>query len=95
MKERASKSAAAKLKKLMLLARQLRAGEDFQITRLTVLKGWCENPIAAGRFSLHLAERSKDRATRKFKPLIANALRQVKKHLANYRQHAVEPLWCQ
>ena len=34
MKEQASKSAAAKLRKLALLARELRAGEHFQITRL-------------------------------------------------------------
>jgi len=93
MKEQVSKSVAAKLKKLALLARQLRAGENLQITRLTVLKSWCADPIIAGRFALHLAERSKGRATRKFKPLIANALRQLKKHLANYKQHAAEPLW--
>ena len=93
MKEQASKPVATKLKKLVLLARDLRAGENFQITRLTVLKSWCEDPVAAGRFALHLAERSKDRATKKYKPLIANALRQVKKHLANRAGQADEALW--
>jgi len=34
MKEQASRSVATKLKKLVLLARDLRAGENFQITRL-------------------------------------------------------------
>ena len=93
MKEQASKSVAAKLKKLSRLARELRAGEHFQITRLTVLKSWCEDPVAAGRFALHLAERSKRRATKKYKPLITNALRQLRKHLANHERQAPEPLW--
>ncbi len=93
MKEQASKPVVAKLKKLSRLARELRAGEHFQITRLTVLKGWCEDQVAAGRFVLWLAECSKHRATKKCKPLIANALRQLKKHLANRERQASEPLW--
>ena len=92
MKEQASKPVVAKLKKLSRLARELRAGEHFQITRLTVLKGWCEDPDAAGRFALCLAERSKYRTTKKYKPLIANALRHLKKHLANRDRQASEPL---
>ena len=93
MKKQVAEPAAAKLRTLALLARELRAGEHFQITRLTVLKSWCEDPIAAGRFALHLAERSKSRATKTFKPLIATALRQLKKHLANLGDEAPEPLW--
>lgn len=93
MTKQPAQSAAAKLKKLVLLARELRAGEHFEITRLTMLKSWCEDPVAAGRFALHLAERSKGRATKKYKPLIANALRQVKKHLANHERQADEALW--
>jgi hypothetical protein len=93
MKEQVSKSVATKLKKLALLAQELRGGEHFQITRLTVLKSWCEDPVAAGRFTLHLAERSKGRAAKKFKPLIANALRQLKKHLATREGQAPELLW--
>ena len=93
MKEQASKSVATKLKKLVLLARDLRAGENFQITRLTVLKSWCEDPLAAGRFAMHLAERSKGRATKKCEPLINNALRQLKQHLANRKGQADEALW--
>jgi hypothetical protein len=76
-----------------MLAHGLRAGEHFQITRLTVVKNWCEDPRAAGRFALHLAERSKGRATKKYKPLIANAIRQLKKHLTNRGRQAREPLW--
>ena len=93
MENQAVKSVAAKLKKLALLAQQLRAGENFEITRLTVLKSWCENPVAAGRFALHLAERLKGRATEKYKPVIAKALRQLKKQLANSNAQVPELLW--
>jgi len=93
MKKQVAEPVAAKLRKLALLARELRGGEHFEITRLTTLKSWCEDPIAAGRFALHLAERSKGRATKKYKPLIANALRQLKRHLANPGDQAPEPLW--
>ena len=93
MKEQAAQPVATKLKKLVLLARDLRAGENFQITRLTVLKSWCEDPLAAGLFALHLAERSKGRVAKKYKVLIANALRQLKRHLANRKGQADELLW--
>jgi hypothetical protein len=93
MKKQVAEPVAAKLQKLALLARELRGGEHFEITRLTTLKSWCEDPIAAGRFALHLAEHSKGRAGKKYKPLIANALRQMKKHLANPSDQAPEPLW--
>ena len=64
MKEQASRPVVAKLKTLSTLARELRTGGHFQITRLTVLKNWCEDPVAAGRFALCLAERSKHRTTK-------------------------------
>ncbi len=92
MKEQVSKSAATKLKKLVVLTRDLRAGEHFEIARLTVLKNWCQDSVAAGRFALHLAEQSKERAARKYKPLIANALRQMKKYLANPEKQTDEAL---
>ena len=84
---------AAKLRNLALLARELRGGEHFEITRLTTLKSWCADPIAAGRFALHLAERSRGQATKKYKPLIANAFRQLKKHLASPSDQVPESLW--
>lgn len=93
MEKQVAEAVTAKLRKLALLARELRGGEHFEITRLTSLKSWCEDPIAAGRFALHLAECSKGQATKKYKPLIANALRQLKTHLANPASHAPEPLW--
>ena len=93
MKEQAAQPVATKLKKLVLLARDLRAGENFQITRLTVLKSWCEDPLVAGRFALHLAERSKGRVAKRYKQLIASALRQLKRHLTNRKRQADELLW--
>ena len=93
MKKQVAEPVAAKLRKLALLARELRGGEHFEITRLTTLKSRCEDPSAAGRFALHLAERSQGRATKKYKPLIATALRQLKKYLASPSDQAPEPLW--
>ncbi len=92
MRDQNSKSVAAKLKRLVVLARDLRAGEHFEITRLTVVKNWCKDPVAAGRFALHLAERSKGQATKKCKPLIGCALRHLKKQLANHETRAGEGL---
>jgi hypothetical protein len=83
---------AAKLTKLALLARALRAGEHFPITRVTLVKRWCEDSVAAARFAIHLVERSKGRASKTYQPLIANALRQLKKHLAHPTDPASEPL---
>ncbi len=92
-KKQVAEPVAAKLRNLALLARDLRSGEHFEITRLTTVKSWCADPIAAGRFALHLAKRSKGQATKKYKLLIATALRRLKKHLASPGDEAPEPLW--
>jgi hypothetical protein len=93
MKKQVAEPAAAKLKKLSFLAQRLRGGEHFEVTRPTTLKSCCEDAITVGRFALPLAGRSKRKAIRKCKPLIANAVRQLKKHLARREEHAAEPLW--
>ena len=84
-RKRVAKPDTAKLKKLVVLARDLRAGEHFEITRLTALKSWCQDPLAAGRFAFHLAEQAKERASKKYKPLITNALRQLEEAQNEYR----------
>jgi len=84
---------AARLRKLAQLARALRAGEHVPITRLTVVKRWCDDPVAAARFAVHLAERSKGRASKAYRPLIGTALRQLKKYLAHPGDPTREPLW--
>lgn len=93
MKEPARKAVVAKLKRLGLMARELRDGKQFEITRLTTVKGLCEDPVAAGFFTLHLTERAKGNAKSRYNPLIANAIRQMKKLLANPRDQAPESLW--
>jgi hypothetical protein len=93
MKKPSTDPVAAKLEKLVLLARRLRADEHFPITRLTLLKSWCADPVAARRFTLYLAERVRSRAAKKYRPLIASAVRLLKKHLMDSVVHAPEPLW--
>jgi hypothetical protein len=44
-----------KIRQLARIARGLRGGASFNITRLTLLKGLCEDTTAAARFALHLA----------------------------------------
>ena len=93
MKKQAPKAVAAKLRRLALLAKELRDGKRFEITRLTALKSLCEDPTAAGQFTLHLAERAKGKAKNGYKLLIAGALRQLKRQLANPRDQVPESLW--
>jgi len=93
MKERARKVVVVKLKRLGLMARELRDGKRFEITRLTTLKSLCEDPDAAGFFTLLLTERAKGNAKNRYSPLIANAIRHMKKLLANPRDQAPESLW--
>jgi hypothetical protein len=47
--------ATKKVEKLEEIAAELRQGENFSITRLTVLEGLCEDRRAAGEFALFLA----------------------------------------
>src|SRR5499427_1583787 len=45
-----------KIRQLATIARELREGASFNITRLTTLKSLCEDGTAAGRFAVHLAQ---------------------------------------
>lgn len=93
MKDSARMEVVVKLKRLGLMARELRDGKQFEITRLTTLKSLCEDPVAAGCFTLHLTERAKGNAKSRYNLLIANAIRQMKNFLANPRDQAPESLW--
>src|SRR5436853_4855701 len=44
-----------KIRQLATIARELREGASFNITRLITLKSLCEDATAAARFALHLA----------------------------------------
>lgn len=92
-KQDSHKAVMAKLRKLNLLTQQLRDGEHFQITRLLTVKSFCEDPTAARHFVLHLAERVRSKAKKRYQPLIVNAVRRLKQYLVNSRKEANEGLW--
>src|SRR5436853_3733585 len=48
--------AVPKIRQLATIARELREGASFNITRLTTLKSLCEDAMATARFALHLAK---------------------------------------
>ena len=45
-----------KIRQLATIARELREGASFNITRLTTLKSLCEDSTVAARFAVHLAQ---------------------------------------
>lgn len=47
-----------KIQTLAQIADDLRRGEDFNITRLTILKGLCSDPKATAQFALYLAKKT-------------------------------------
>lgn len=68
-----AQQAAQKLRKLCQMVADLKRGEDFSITRLTVIKNLCPDIKTAARFAAHLAalaQRRKDFDSRyiHFKP---------------------------
>jgi hypothetical protein len=82
---------ALRIRKLARIAEELRGGASFSITRLTIVKSLCEDPDAAARFALHLAELTVDQMERRdcasqvdpakwshFKALAASALHQMR-----------------
>jgi hypothetical protein len=85
--------AATKLKKLAKLAEALRQGEHFQITRLTILKGFCQDPTAAAKFGLHLAKLAGPKAKKRYRPLIDRAMVQIERHLRRRSANASEAAW--
>lgn len=48
----------SKIQRLVQMARDLRTGENFNITRLTVIKSLAAEPKFANRFVLHVAEKA-------------------------------------
>jgi hypothetical protein len=55
------KPVVQKVRKLAEIAAALRQGQDFSITRLTTLKGLCEDPRAAHAFALFLARHARQK----------------------------------
>ena len=63
MKEVPAKT-VKKVRTLAQIAADLRQGEDFNITRLTVLKSLCSDPDAAAQFALYLAKKTQQQMKR-------------------------------
>lgn len=70
-----------RIEKLRSLPEELRKEKCLQITRLTVVKGLCKDPVVAARFGVYLTDRAKGKARKRYRPLIDNALAQLRSHL--------------
>ena len=83
-----------KIQTLAQIAADLRQGEDFNITRLTVLKSLCSDPEAAAQFALYIAKktqqamkspkrpgRSPSKTQQRYQRLVGSAVRRMRKHL--------------
>jgi hypothetical protein len=55
------REALIRIRKLAQLAADLRRGEHFEITRLTILKSLCKEPAVAYRFVHYLAQKTSER----------------------------------
>jgi hypothetical protein len=88
-----------KIRQLARIARELREGASFNITRLTTLKSLCGDATAAARFAMHLAQltyrRMRDRACpAHLDPeqweyslqVVDESLRQMQRYLENPRR---------
>ena len=85
--------AAVKIQRLRDIAAQLRIGQDFQITRLTLLKEFCADPAATAKFGLYLTKLARAKAAKKFRPLIDRAVRLIQAYLRTPGSVAHEVLW--
>ena len=80
--------ALKKVEKLEEIAEALRRGEDFSITRLTVVKGLCEDRRAVGEFALFLARKEQKRlrdgdAPEPYRKLVDRAIKEMRFYLAD------------
>jgi len=82
MKTKISPKLAAKLRRLAELAKALRDGQQFSITRLTAIKSFCEDRQAANHFVLHLAELAHNHVGKQDKPLTAKAISRMQAYVA-------------
>jgi hypothetical protein len=96
---------AKKTQTLAQMAADLRRGQHFNITRLTILKSHCDDPQATAKFALHIAKlvkekvesgrsgRSSSAKCRKYKGLIAAGVRAMAGYLRKPTDKAKERLW--
>lgn len=95
---RAVDPALKKVEKLTEIAAELRRGQDFSITRLTILKSLCEDQKAAGEFARFLARRvqkklREGKSPDRYRKLVDRAVREMKPFLDDPTEQRKEPLW--
>jgi len=92
-----------KIRQLATIARELREGASFNITRLTTLKSLCEDTTAAARFAVHLAQLTYRRMQEKacpfhldpekweyYKQVVDEAIRQMQRYIEHPTQEAAD-----
>jgi hypothetical protein len=92
-----------KIRQLATIARELREGASFNITRLTTLKSLCEDATAAARFAVHLAQLTYRKMREKacpfhldpqqweyYKQVVDEAIRQMQRYIEHPTQEAAD-----
>ena len=92
-----------KLRTLAQIASDLRQGKDFNITRLTMLKGLCSDPDAAAQFALYLAKKtqqamrrpgcSPSKTRQRYERLVSKAVRGMTSYLKKPTEESEESLY--
>ena len=90
--------AGKKVKKLDEIAEALQQGETFSTTRLTTIKGLCEDPRAAGAFALFLARKIQKRmrekkAPKRYRELVNRTVKELKPYLDDPTEERRNRLW--
>lgn len=86
------------VQKLEKLIDELREGGHFSITRLTVIKGLCGDPTAAGQFALFLSRKvqrtmREKGGPKRYRELINRAVREMKPYLDDPSDERRNQLW--
>ena len=92
-----------KIRQLATIAKELREGASFNITRLTTLKSLCEDATAAARFAFHLAQLTYRRMQEKacpfhldpekweyYKQVVDEAIRQMARYVEEPSEEAAD-----
>jgi hypothetical protein len=92
-----------KIRQLATIARELREGASFNITRLTTVKSLCEDATAAARFAVHLAQLTYRKMQEKpcpshldpeqwayYKQVVDEAIRQMQRYLEKPTEEAAD-----
>ncbi|MEX1028144.1 MAG: hypothetical protein WD049_09095 [Candidatus Paceibacterota bacterium] len=99
----ASPKVLKKIQTLDKLAADLRSGQQFNITRLTMLKSLCEDSAAAAQFALFLAKKAQQQLKassylapeikQQYQRLASKAVREMTKYLKEPTQEAESALF--